>query len=105
MTNKYYSVHHVGSFVWSIHDARSEKHQVTLIVSLIANCCGQFEVLHYSLRTIKERAEEFVVKEMVSVDRSHNAKKKVSRHKKDVKFKKKKLVILQVSYVRHMNVM
>jgi len=83
-------VHHVGSFVWSIHDARSEKHQVTLIVSLIANCCGQFEVLHYSLRTIKERAEEFVVKEMVSVDRSHNAKKKVSRHKKDVKFKKKK---------------
>jgi len=59
----------------------------TLIVSLIANCCGQFEVLHYSLRTIKERAEELVVKEMVSVDRSHNVKKN-SRHKKDVKFKK-----------------
>ena len=48
----------------------------TLIMSLTANCCGQFEVLHYSLRTIKERAEELVVKEMVSVDRSHNAEKK-----------------------------
>lgn len=59
----------------------------SLIVSLIANCCGQFEVLNYSLRTIKERAEELVVKEMVSVDRSHNAKK-ISRHMKGVKFKK-----------------
>jgi len=29
-----------------------------------------------------------VTKEMVSVDRSHNAKK-ISRHKKDVKLKKK----------------
>jgi len=26
LTNKQYSVHHVGSFVRSIHDARSEKH-------------------------------------------------------------------------------
>ena len=44
----------------------------TLIVSLTANCCGQFDVLRYSLRTIKERAEELVVKEVVSMDRSHN---------------------------------
>jgi hypothetical protein len=58
----------------------------TLIVSLIINCCGQFDVLHYSLRSIRERAEELAVQEMVSVDRSHNAKK-ISRHKKDVKCK------------------
>jgi hypothetical protein len=59
----------------------------TLIVSLIVNCCGQFEVLHYSLRTIKERAEELMVQQMVSVDRSHNMKN-ISRHKKDINFKK-----------------
>jgi hypothetical protein len=59
----------------------------TLIVSLTVNCCGQFEVLHYSLSTIKERAEELMAQEMISVDKSHNAKK-ISRHKKDINYKK-----------------
>lgn len=29
----------------------------TLLVSVIINCCGEFKVLKYSLRTIRERAE------------------------------------------------
>ncbi|XP_021935176.1 uncharacterized protein LOC110837397 [Zootermopsis nevadensis] len=35
----------------------------TLLVSVIINCCGEFRVLKYSLRTIRERAEELLASE------------------------------------------
>jgi len=35
-------VHHVGSFVWSIHDARSEKHSDT------QNSCVYYMILRIS---------------------------------------------------------
>lgn len=35
----------------------------TLLVSVIINCCGEFKVLKYSLRTIRERGEELLALE------------------------------------------
>lgn len=35
----------------------------TLLVSVIINCCGEFKVLKYSLRTIRERAEDLLASE------------------------------------------
>jgi hypothetical protein len=35
----------------------------TLLVSVIINCCGEFKVLKFSLRTIRERAEELLALE------------------------------------------
>jgi hypothetical protein len=35
----------------------------TLLVSVIINCCGEFRVLKYSLRTIRERAENLLALE------------------------------------------
>jgi hypothetical protein len=35
----------------------------TLLVSVIINCCGEFKVLKYSLRTIRERVEELLASE------------------------------------------
>jgi hypothetical protein len=38
----------------------------TFLVSVIINCCGEFKVLKYSLRTIKERAGELLTLEECS---------------------------------------
>jgi hypothetical protein len=45
----------------------------TLLVSVIINCCGEFKVLKYSLRTIRERAEELLALEKSFQEESLNA--------------------------------
>jgi hypothetical protein len=45
----------------------------TFLVSVIINCCGEFKVLKYSLRTMRDRAEELLALEECSRGRSSNA--------------------------------
>lgn len=45
----------------------------TLLVSVIINCCGEFKVLKYSLRTIRERAEYLLASEKLHKMESFSA--------------------------------
>jgi hypothetical protein len=45
----------------------------TLLVSVIINCCGELKVLKYSLRTIRERAEDLLASEKLRKLESFNA--------------------------------
>jgi hypothetical protein len=49
----------------------------TFLVSVIINCCGEFKVLKYSLRTIKERAEELLTLEECSTVGGSNAQEEL----------------------------
>jgi hypothetical protein len=58
----------------------------TFIVCLIVNCCGQFKILKYSVRTMRERAEELVTQEIISRENCESVKD-VPEHKKNVRSK------------------
>jgi hypothetical protein len=56
-------------------------------VILIIHAYAQFNVLKYSLRTIRERAEELVTQEIIFVE-SSEIEDEISKHK-NLKIKKK----------------
>jgi hypothetical protein len=56
----------------------------TFVLGLIIHCCGQFKILKYSLRTIRERAEILVAQEIISIEKRKSGKE-IPKHKKNVK--------------------
>jgi hypothetical protein len=56
------------------------------VVSSFIHAYGQFNVLKYSLRTIREWVEELAAQEMIYLERSGN-ENEIPKGKKDVKSK------------------
>lgn len=55
----------------------------TFVVSLIIHCCGQFKILKYCLRTLRQRTEELVAQEIISREKCDSGKR-IPKHKQTV---------------------